>query len=145
MFTIDASVHISAFNPAEIDSAESQAFIKLIQWKGLAVFSPTLLLVEVAASVARVFNDTARGTELMYALQSLRGQTWVPLDESLAQEAGRMGAEYRLRGADAVYGAVAQRNGTTLVTLDQQQLERLKPALSVQRPGDALAAFSGGY
>lgn len=90
MFIIDASVHISALNPAEIDSAESQAFLEFIHRKGLAVFSPTLLLVEVAASVARVFNDTARGTELMYAIQSLRGQTWVPLGESLAQEAGRM-------------------------------------------------------
>ncbi len=143
MFTVDASVHISAINPTEIDSAESQAFLKHIQRKELAVFSPTLLLVEVAASVARVFDNTARGIELMYAIRSLRWHTWVPLTEYLAQEAGRMGAECRLRGADAVYGAVAQRNGTTLVTLDQQQLDRLKPVLPVQRPGDALAAFNG--
>jgi len=71
MFTIDASVHISALNPAEIDSGESQAFLEFIRRKGLAVFSPTLLLVEVAAYVARVFDDTARGIELMYAIRSL--------------------------------------------------------------------------
>jgi predicted nucleic acid-binding protein len=49
----------------------------------------------------------------------LRGQdhhTLVPLDEALAERAATLAASARLRGADAVYGAVAYEYGTTLVT-----------------------------
>ena len=103
------------------------------------VLSPTLLLVEVAAAVARVFHDPRRGMAMARALHGLPGQVWVGLDEDLAQEAARLAAEHRLRGADGVYAAVARRYGAVLVTLDRQQLERLPPDLPVLTPAEALA------
>jgi predicted nucleic acid-binding protein len=56
----------------------------------------------------------------------------------LGAEAAQLGAEARLRGADAVYAAVARRFGTILVTRDRQQLERLGPLLSVVTPEELL-------
>jgi predicted nucleic acid-binding protein len=136
VFTIDASVHLNALNPNEDGSTESQAFLARIYQDGLPVYSPTLLLVEVAAAIARVFNNPAQGIALSQALRLLPGNTWIPLDDVLADEASRLGAEQRLRGSDAVYAAVARRHQTTLVTVDRQQLERLSPILRVRKPGE---------
>ena len=142
MFTIDASVHINAVNPTEEGSAESQAFLERLREQPRPVFSPTLLLVEVAASVARAKNDANRGIAIARAIRGIPGQVWAPLDDALAEEAARLGAEYRLRGADAVYAAVARRYGATLVTRDRQQLERLPSTLPVLSPSEALVRLA---
>ena len=138
MYTIDASVHVSALNAAEADSATSQAFLILVQQRQLSLFCPTLLAVEVAAAVARALNDAGRAIALAAALRGWPNQTLVPLDEALAGRAVNLSANTRLRGADAVYAAVAQQYGTTLVTLDRQQLERLPPVVRAICPADAL-------
>jgi predicted nucleic acid-binding protein len=136
VYTIDASVHINALNPAEKGSAESQAFLQKVYQEALTVYSPTLLWVEVAAALARVFDSPAQGIALAQALRILPGHIWVPLDEDLAGQAYVIAAEHRLRGADAVYAAVARRYQTTLVTTDQQQINRLRPFLDVRLPSD---------
>jgi predicted nucleic acid-binding protein len=142
MFTIDASVHINAVNPKEEGSVESQAFLERLRGQPWPVFSPTLLLVEVATSVARAKDDANRGIAIARAIRGIPGQVWVPLDDALAEEAARLGAEYRLRGADAVYVAVAKGYGASLVTRDRQQLERLPSTLPVLTPAEALARLA---
>ena len=143
MFTIDASVHVNALSPAETGSPESQLFLERVSCHPWPVFSPTLLLVEVAAAIARVFDDAGQGQAVAQAIRGLPGQMWIPLDETLAEEAVRLASEHRLRGADAVYAAVAQRYETMLVTRDRQQLERLRPALPVLTPDQAFAQLNG--
>ena len=144
MYTIDASVHVSAVNPAEADSATSQAFLALVRQQRLPLFCPTLLLVEVAAAVARAFDDADRAVALAAALRGLPNQTLAPLDEALADRAAALAATARLRGADAVYAAVAQQYGTTLITLDRQQLDRLPPLASTAHPADVLSETEAG-
>ena len=139
MFTIDASVYINALNPTEVGSSESQAFLDRVHRQGITVFSPTLLLVELAAVVARVFNDPQRDIAYARAVQHLPGQVWLPLDARLADVALTLAAQHRLRGADAVYTAVAQQTGATLVTLDHQQLTRLPTSVRAVTPAEALA------
>jgi len=48
--------------------------------------------------------------------------------------AADVAAKYRLRGSDAVYAAVAVRFATQLITLDAEQLQRVKKIVSVRRP-----------
>lgn len=138
MITVDASVHVNALNPTEAGSAESKAFLEWLQQTGQPVTSPTLLLVEVAAAVARSQDDSRRGIEAMQRLQKLPGHTWLSLDRSLAALAARLAAQYRLRGADAVYAAVTQHTGSILISTDRQQLERLQEAIPVMSPAQAL-------
>jgi predicted nucleic acid-binding protein len=144
MFTIDASVHLNALNAAEEGSSESQAFLAQVSQKAWPVFSPTLLLVEVASAVGRVFENPAQGIALSQALRLLPGHIWIPLDDMLADEASRLGAELRLRGADAVYAAVAKHYKTILVTMDRQQLARLTEILDVLSPVQALGGGNEG-
>ena len=139
MYTLDASVHINALNPAEPGSAASQACLQQLLAQRQTIFSPTLLLVELAAAAARALNNAALALELTQAVRGLPGQVWVSLDADLAAEAAQLGAEARLRGADAIYAAVARRYGATLITRDRQQLERLAALVSVMTPEDVVA------
>ncbi len=139
MITIDASVHINALNTAEAGSAVSQACLHRLIEQQQAMCSPTLLLVELAAAAARALNDDDLALELVQAVRSLPGQLWVDLDEDLAAEAAQLTAEARLRGADAIYAAVARRYGAPLLTRDRQQLERLPPSVVVLTPEEFLA------
>jgi predicted nucleic acid-binding protein len=141
MFTVDASVFVNALNPMEEGASESEMFLERVFQRPWPVFSPTLLLVELATAISRVFDDAGRGLAMAEAAHGLPGQIWVPLEEPLADEAARLGAEHRLRGADAVYAAVAHIYGATLVTCDRQQLERLRPTLLVLTPTEALAHY----
>lgn len=144
MFTIDASVYINALNPNEAGSAESQTFLARVHQRGVTVFSPTLLLVELAATIARVFNDTQRGIAYAQSVQRLPGHVWLALDPGLAVTALTLAAQHRLRGADAIYTAVAQQTGAVLVTLDHQQLTRLPQSVRAITPAEALTQLGGG-
>lgn len=132
-------MHVSALNPVEAHSAESQNIPTLVRERRLPVFGPTLLLVEVAAALARVLDDNARALAMAVAIGDLPNQRLVTLDRGLAELAIDLVAGARLRGADAVYAAVAQHHCTTLLTLDGQQLEHLQGVVRVVQPGDAAA------
>jgi predicted nucleic acid-binding protein len=138
MFTLDASVHINALNIAETGSAESQTCLQRLVATKQPLCSPTLLLVEVAAAISRAMDDTDLAIALAEGIRSLPKQVWIPLDDELASIAAQLGAQARLRGADAVYAAVARHCGSTLITRDRQQLERLPPLVKVMTPEDAL-------
>jgi predicted nucleic acid-binding protein len=138
MFTIDASVYVNALRPPEVGSADSQSFLGYVTDHSLPVVSPTLLLVELAAVLARGHDNASDSIALAWAMQAFPNYSWRPLNLELARTASVLAAQYRLRGADAVYAAVAQQESLVLVTLDRQQLERLSPLLKVQRPVEAL-------
>jgi predicted nucleic acid-binding protein len=138
MYTLDASVHISALNPHEPESSASQALLRLLHDRQVPLFCPTLLPVEVAAALARTVDDAVQAVALATLVRDWPNQTLVPLDGGLMDRATDLAASSRLRGADAVYAAVAQQLGTTLITLDRQQLERLPPEVRTVRPVDLL-------
>ena len=148
MFTIDASVHVNALNPHEPGTETSRKFLAAVFSSSFQAYSPTLLLVEVAAAIARALNDARVAQALAESVRNLPGQHWVPLDDSLTEEAARLAALGRLRGADAVYAAVAHRYQTILVSRDRQQLDRLQNLIPVLSPAEALsrvqARNSGG-
>jgi predicted nucleic acid-binding protein len=142
MFTVDASVYINALNPNESDSSQSQAFLELVQVRRIPVIGPTLLRVEVAAALARALADPQLAVRMADTICALPGHLWQPLDESLAEESAVLAAEHRLRGADAVYAAIARRGGLTLVTRDRQQLERVTGAVVALTPAAAFEALT---
>jgi predicted nucleic acid-binding protein len=63
----------------------------------------------------------------------------VALTLMLAQQAADLAATHRLRGADAVYLAVALRYGTTLVSRDEEQRSRGSRIVTCQTPEEACA------
>ena len=136
--TIDASVFVNAFSPAEAGSDTSVKLFDQLRQNGVAVIVPNLLLPEVAAAIARKQGQADLVLLLTEQVRKLPNLTLVPLDEALAISSSETAARHRLRGNDAVYAAVALRFGSLLVTLDHEQGERLKDLLSVYFPSQAL-------
>jgi predicted nucleic acid-binding protein len=139
IYTVDASVFLNAFNPYEVGYEESHRLLARLQEQSVPIIVPTLLLPEVAAAVSRGREDASLAREFAAALSRLPHLVLVPLDMALAQQAADVAAQYRLRGSDAVYAAVALRFGSILVTLDREQRERVAEALTSCYPADALA------
>ncbi len=138
IYTVDASVFLNAFNPYEADHADSRAFLSRLQQLDRPIIVPTLLFPEVAAGAARARNDAQIAIRYATELSNLPNIMAVALDLSLTTQTLQIAAQYRLRGSDAVYVAVAQRFGAVLVTRDKQQFERSAPVVTTRRPGDLL-------
>ncbi|MBN1628847.1 MAG: PIN domain-containing protein [Thermoleophilia bacterium] len=73
-----------------------------------------------------------------HGLDPLPNVNLVPIDRRPATEAANLAAECGMRGADAVYVAVARLFDTMLVTLDRQQRERCPSTVRAVGPAEAL-------
>jgi predicted nucleic acid-binding protein len=138
LYTIDASVFVSAFNSYEIGHRQSHKLLERLQARRLPLIEPTLLLPELAASVARVYQDEEMARAFAHSVRSLLNLFVVPLDETLAELAVDIAAKQRLRGSDTVYLAVAQHYGTALVTLDQEQYNRGSEIVPTHTPSEVI-------
>lgn len=132
--TIDASVFVSAFSPAEAAYLQSKAFMRRIRDDSVPIIVPTLVLPEVASAIARGQGKPDLAVAFAEELSIFPNLTLVAVDGSLARLSVETAVRYRLRGSDAVYAAVALRFGAQLVTLDRVQLERLPRVLTVRSP-----------
>jgi predicted nucleic acid-binding protein len=141
-YTVDASVFLNAFNPYEVGHEASHRFLAGLQEQAVPIIVPLVLLPELAAAVSRGREDEALAREFATALTRLPHLVWVSLDSTLARQAADVAAQYRLRGSDAVYAAVALRFGATLITLDREQLERVEAVLAARTPAEALAEMA---
>jgi predicted nucleic acid-binding protein len=137
-YTVDASVFLNAFNPAEVGHAASRRCLTWLRDEAVPIVVPSLLLPELAATVARGRDDTRLAQQFAARVRRLPQLLIVPLDTPLAQQAVDIAAQHRLRGSDAVYGAVALRFGSTLLTLDREQRDRLASVLPTCTPEDVL-------
>jgi predicted nucleic acid-binding protein len=116
------------------------AILSAIQQGGDPVVVPTLLLAEIASAVARASGDSAGALQYATATAALPHLTLVALTSTTARQAAELAATHRLRGADAVYVAVARRYGTTLVSRDEEQRSRGSAVVTCQTPEEALSS-----
>lgn len=135
-FTVDASVFLNAFNPGERGHEASRQFLARLHQDGIPIIAPTLLLPEVAGAIARGHRRTGIARQFAVTLRRLPNLLLVSLDVRLAERAAEAAARYRLRGSDAVYVAVAEQFGSTLITLDQEQRHRTSRVVPTRLPGE---------
>ena len=141
LLTIDSSVFVSAARPSEIGHAESTAFLTWVRNTRPRLFLPTLVLAEVAAALSRTGSEAGLAQQYAMAVGQLPNTVMVALDEGLARQSAALGAQHRLRGADAVYLASAALFAAELVTLDREQLERGAAIVQTLAPADFLATI----
>jgi predicted nucleic acid-binding protein len=141
-YTAVASVFLNAFNPYEAGHEASHRFLVRLQEQAVPIVVPLLLGPEVAAAVSRGREDEALAREFAAALTRLPYLVWVPLDSTMARQAADVAAQFRLRGSDAVYAAVALRFGATLITLDAEQRKHVVAVLAARTPAEALAEMA---
>jgi predicted nucleic acid-binding protein len=107
---------------------------KQVRESGVPIIVPTLVIPEIAAAIGHGQSKPDLGYLFAVEVSRFPNVTLVNLDKSLAETAAEIAATYRLRGSDAVYAAVAVRFATNLVTLDTEQLQRVKKVATVRKP-----------
>lgn len=138
MYTIDASVWVNAFDQREPGHQISHQFLEVLHHQSLPIILPNLVLVEVAGAISRTRQDQLQAESFVEALGRLPHVTVRILDEACALHAFTLAAQHGLRGADAVYGAVARETGSILVSLDKEHLTKLGKIMPVVTPAIAL-------
>jgi predicted nucleic acid-binding protein len=134
LLTIDASVLVSALSSVEVAHQASFSFIESLDTRKCLVVLPTLVRPEVAGAIVRITGDSdAAQRAARFAFLPVPA-SFVALDDKLAAEAAELATAARLRGADAVYAAVARRYDATLVTLDGALREKLPSAIACRLP-----------
>lgn len=137
-YTIDASVFVAASRPAEANHAVSIEFLEQIDQQEVPTTCPTLLLAECAAAIVRATDDEDLAQQLVTLVEALPGIALVPLSRILAHRAAEIAIHHRLRGADAIYVAVAEQAGNSLVSWDREMLERGRAIVETATPAEIL-------
>lgn len=101
---------------------------------GGQVVAPILLLAEVGGAPARRSDDPAVGQRGVRDIVQLPGVRLVNLRQQLGARAAQLATDLRLRGADAVYVAVAESLNLPLITWDREQLARAVGRIAVRTP-----------
>jgi predicted nucleic acid-binding protein len=125
VYVIDASVLVADARPAEPHHAQAHALLVRLAAEGHQVYLPIILLAEVASAISRGTGRPALAQRLAAALRRVPRFEFVPVDEGLGHLAAELAAQRQIRGCDAVYVALARLRGATLITLDDQQGERV--------------------
>lgn len=139
MYTLDANIFVRDASPSDPDHEICHRLMTRLYQESTTIVVPLLVLAEIAGALSRSFRDPIRARLEIDLLRALHHIQLVALDDGLAQEAAEIAADRTLRGADAIYVAVARRYGCALVTLDREQRERARPVVRALTPAEALA------
>jgi predicted nucleic acid-binding protein len=141
MYVIDASVLAADARPHDPHHAEACVLLERVKDAGWAVYLPEIALAVVAAAISRGTADPTLAQRLAAALRRVPHFRFVPADAALGDEAADIAAWHRIRGCDAEYVALAWQQGFILITLDQQQRERVHSDLTARTPSEVLVAW----
>lgn len=124
MFVVDASVWIAGFWPEDRHHNESRSWLTEVISRGEKTLSPAVVLAEIAGPIARLSGDSARSLQIVEDIVRLPGFELAVVTEELAVASAQVAADLRLKGADAIYVAVAIERSVPLITFDNEQLVR---------------------
>ena len=134
MAIIDASAYVALMNEHEDAHARCWAWFEQAQADQEPIVAPAILLAEVAAALSRGMGNADLAKRIVQQLRHSEVIELVPVSPTIAEHAATISAEVRIRGCDAVYVALADLLDDSLVTLDQQQLERGAAVVAVREP-----------
>ena len=134
MPVIDASVYLAVINTHEPGHARAAAWFNYAIASQTPLHAPVIVLSEVAGPLSRGLGGVKRAHQAIQQLVSSPLISLTPISLPLAQRAAEIAADYRLRGCDAVYVALAEQLGDELVTLDQEQLQRGGAVVTTRQP-----------
>lgn len=137
-YTIDASVFISAARMEEAHHLVSVDFLALLRRQQPIIFSPSIILAECSAAIARRTGNPTAAQDLVLVVKNFVGMKLVDISIPIVERAAQIAAHQRLRGADSVYVAVAEKSGATLITWDNDMLQRGLAIVATITPADWL-------
>jgi len=142
LMIVDASVWVAVFRANDAHHANSVAFLEAAIGAQDSLDVPNLVLAEIAGVFSRQTGEARLASRTVRAVLSLPRLECHELNDSLAEHAAELAARCRLRGADAVYVALAESLRSPLITLDNEILERSARVVSSATPADWLRSKS---
>jgi len=131
---VDASVWVSRLVAADAFHAASRRWFTQHALHGGQYVAPSLMLAEVVGAISRRTGQPALANQALQHLLHVPGLRLIGLDRRLGKAAAQLAGSAGLRGADAVYAALAQHLAIPLVTWDQAIGQRLGAGLTVVTP-----------
>ena len=131
---VDASVWVARILAADRHHGVAMACITALLERNARLVIPVLAWPEVTGALARRTGNPEDGREAGDIIRALPWIESIPLDQSLAHEAAKIAGARRLRGADAVYVALAAACREPLLTLDEEMLERARGVVEAFTP-----------
>jgi predicted nucleic acid-binding protein len=134
VIVLDASVWISSLITSDVHHRVTRDWLVTITGESELLAVPSIFLAEVCGAVTR---RTGVRTAGMAALQHILSSTAIQIfsmDLSFGGQAARLASELSLRGADAMYVALAVQTGSPLVSWDFELLARAESVIPVRRP-----------
>jgi predicted nucleic acid-binding protein len=131
---VDASVFASRVLTADAHHAPTNHWLEAQAALGVFLVVPAPLIAEVGGALSRRTGDAGfarRAVEILLRLPNLR---LIGVDRRLGTRAAELAADLQLRGADAVYVALAHHLGLPLVTWDREQRDRAAGTIATMTP-----------
>lgn len=137
MIVIDASVWVSFLIKQDANHSATQPWLKKTLSSGMPIAAPNLLLSEVGGAISRRLGRTNIGHKVINQLLSIPTLRLVSIDHPFGIQASRIAANYQLRGADALYVALADDLNVPLVSWDSEQITRASTLVKTYTPQSA--------
>jgi predicted nucleic acid-binding protein len=137
---VDASVWVAIFRENDVHHGASVAFLDLAVANQQDLNIPNLALAEITRQTgkARLATRTVRAVLALPRVQR-HG-----LNDALGDRAAALAASCKLRGADAVFVALAEALDQPLITLDREILERSSRIIEAEAPDAWVLRQSSG-
>ncbi len=124
MIVVDASVLVSAAWPSDGNHQISRAWLQGYIRSSETMTAPVLIFSEVGGALMRRTQRTGLTVRVLQRIRLLPRFMPVPVDTVLGDDAADLAIALQLRGADAVYVALAAQLSVPLITWDREQLVR---------------------
>lgn len=134
MSVVDASVWVSRLLPQDVHHSASMSWLKQQTAQAERLVVPVLALVEVSGAIAHRTGKPELAHRAIRQLLRIPTLHIVATDYQLGMAATRVAADLQLRGADAVYVALAHELAVPLVSWDKEQRERARQLITVLSP-----------
>ncbi len=116
----------------------SLALMEYINKNRILVVFPNIVIPEVASAISRGTGSGINAKSLIRSLIEVPNFTFIPIDKELSLQAAELAAEYKLRGADSLYVAVAHQYGCKFVSLDNVQRDNSSKLIKTLTPKEEL-------
>ncbi|MBC8496204.1 MAG: type II toxin-antitoxin system VapC family toxin [Chloroflexi bacterium] len=134
MAVIDASVYVALVSEHEEAHKESWDWFQQAITNQEKIIAPAIILAEVGAAISRGVDDPSLAHRIVQELEISKIIQITPIPLPLAKRAAAIAIDNKIRGCDAIYVALAEREATSLITLDRQQLERSANIVMTKSP-----------
>ncbi len=138
VYVVDASVFVADARPSEPFHADANTLLQFIANTQQVICAPTIVLPEIAAAITRGANNPDLAQRLVSVLRRLPHIQIMVVDDIVSDHAATLAANYSIRGCDAIYVALAELHHAILITLDNQQRNRVPSQVTARTPREAL-------